>query len=297
MKLYKDAVPLFCFKSIQPPQGTELALFIGEDERGLPQKLKTIQVNDSATLEREKKKGHQISVTSWADACLDKNYIVLSTQPPDINDGLQLLQDILNNLETLGKKIKKDDAEPLEAFQFMWNLFKTYYLSALMPVVRNLVGDSGQSSVFQLCPAPIQHLLTEFLSRIAISNDLQGNSSSLFSECRKYFMVSEEDREIVHEVARQALLLPYSEFQTIRGGIHIIRSFLFSKNQSLMTHLVTDNVKLNEYCRRYIRYLTIPFFDVVDRQEHCPDEFVRIFIFALLFFETKLLFNSERHIL
>ena len=294
LKLYKDAVPLFCFKSIQPPPGTEIVQFIGEDEKGgLVLKLKAIQFNDSATLERDKKKAHQISVTSWADACLDKNYIVLSTQPPDINDGLQLIQDLLNNLESLGKTIKKQNIEALEAFQFMWGLFKTFYLSALMPAVRKLVGDSVQSSMFELCPAPILHLLTEFLSRIAISNDLQGNNSSVFFDCRNYFMLSEEDREIVHEVARQALLLPYSENQTIRGGIHIIRSLLFSKNQSLMTHLASDNVKLNQYCRRYIRYLTIPFFDVSNREDHCADEFVCFFLVTLIVMALIFVFKRD----
>ena len=71
-------------------------------------------------------------------------------QPPQTADSIQLLKVILDKLEVLAKS--GNNSKP---FFFMWGLFKRFYLSSFMPVVKALVKSVDAKNYFDACPISV----------------------------------------------------------------------------------------------------------------------------------------------
>ena len=171
---------------------------------------------------------------------MDKHYIVQSCRPPNLKDFIHLMQDVLDNLYLLAKNVKFGDVSSSKPFYFMWSLFRSSYLSACFPMIkdlcqRNEIETTEMLFSYQSCPAPMLHLLLNFISKCLIYNDqhpeTQMNDKRMYEGCRKLLWENELDREILHEIIRNGLCISLaSHLEISRSACHILRCILFTVN-------------------------------------------------------------------
>lgn len=83
---------------------------------------------------------------------------------------------------------------------------------------------------------------------------------------------SEENRQLIHEIIRYAMLLPYSHSATITASIHILKNWIMcSRHQAPSFLHYTDDLKpidpanirfdatINMHLRRYIWFVRLVF--------------------------------------
>lgn len=227
---------------------------------------------------------------------ISKTYIVLNSQTPSLADATQIIQEILLNLEALGKAMKKPDQKACESFLYMRDLYQRYYLSNFVPLARRIVGGAliKDQIIFNTFPPSVLHLNLEFIARVLTPKNLCGSSS--FSDyCKTETWLNEASREIINEVIRQGLMLPYNELRSIRGSLQVLRSLFrtvsslscllielennFKQKQESPSYLqALDGAPVNRYVRRYLRYCKIPFFQRELGKDFDPDQMVCVFL-------------------
>jgi hypothetical protein len=118
-----------------------------------------------------------------------------------------------------------------------WEMFKRYYLRILFPGTARRVGmvvDDREG--FPTCPPKILFTLVDlivrylshysYLSRHCLPSFSSGRLLNSAIVLNLVIFGNFQSRELIHEIIRQSLLLPFSEIETIKGGIHAIRSWI-----------------------------------------------------------------------
>jgi hypothetical protein len=146
-------------------------------------------------------------------------------------DGMDNISTTLEN-ETL-----LFNPSALSSALWSWHLFKTYYLSLLFPTVAEKIGiRCNQEKAFLTCPIPILESLVTFTIRHVLDPTVSGIStgavpietaSKTTSFLQQLFLTDFEGREFLHEIIRQALLVPFANADLGRYAMFILRSWVF----------------------------------------------------------------------
>ncbi|KAJ3222533.1 Ral GTPase-activating protein subunit alpha-2 [Clydaea vesicula] len=144
---------------------------------------------------------------------------------------------------------------------FSWELFKKFYLRILFPMTSRRVGL----------------LIADGEGFVACKFDYL----KIYAGANHSLNISEENREFFHEMIRQCMLLPYSESETIKGAVHLMRywitspiderpaflqevgftnSGVFDKNSRVVISS-QEEVVMNLWARRYIKLLKLVFVE------------------------------------
>ncbi|RKO89859.1 hypothetical protein BDK51DRAFT_50230 [Blyttiomyces helicus] len=183
---------------------------------------------------------------------MDKSPLIPSPAPPSTYDVVELVDELLQNLANLAAaaaaaaSAAASDEMALEramatpagvALAFTWATVKRHYFRLLFPVVARKIGiviEDGEG--FPTCPPQILYSLINFLLRnllhqpplssTASSPVTASNQIRASTVLRMTLMTNEADREIIHEIVRQSLLLPFKWSDVTRGGIAILRAWV-----------------------------------------------------------------------
>jgi hypothetical protein len=148
-----------------------------------------------------------------------------------------------------------------------WEMFKRYYLRILFPGTARRVGmvvDDREG--FPTCPASILFVLVDFIVRYC----LPSTSGRLLDSAVVLNLVifgNYQSRELIHEIIRQALLLPFSEVEVVKGSIHAIRSWISMNAEDRPAYLretkVTEGkgLVINAWIKRFIKTLKLTFLE------------------------------------
>lgn len=138
----------------------------------------------------------------------------------------------------------------------LFGLFKKYYLERLFPLIE---GESEKS--FALCPISIEVLLVRYLSKW-ITRDYSSMATVTSTPVPvaalilgEVLLQSEQDVDFIHEILRQALILPFSYHHEIKMAINIIRSWTFQPKDR-RPEFMHD---LHHYLQQYINMLVLLF--------------------------------------
>lgn len=171
-----------------------------------------------------------------------------------------------------------------------WELFKKYYLRILLPATSRRVGmvvDDREGCIlfkpgFPAVPVKILFALIEFIVR----NCLPAPSGRILDSSLVLNAVifgAYDSRELVHELIRQALLLPYADLEISKGAIHILRTWISQNAEERPTFLHETEIatspagkieiNMNAWLRRYVKMLKMIFLERADRT-NTPNQIV-----------------------
>ncbi|KNC97790.1 uncharacterized protein SPPG_06786 [Spizellomyces punctatus DAOM BR117] len=221
----------------------------------------------------------------------------LSSRTPSFGDIRQSITNAISDTRSSGGRYgnepsstgrpedSTDDAVVSTKLEFLWEIFKKYYLRLLFPRVSRKVGmevEDGEG--FATCPPQLLHCLINFLIRHV------ADPSSSSSPLRTLLLGTDSsNHDMVHEWLRQAMLLPYVWSDVTRGAIGVIRIWCNLPNDERPPFLrfpaarqsVTgsdekladdDGVDPNVFLRRYIRTLRLAFLEKPDSVEYIDSQ-------------------------
>ncbi|KAJ3292470.1 Ral GTPase-activating protein subunit alpha-2, partial [Borealophlyctis nickersoniae] len=264
MPLFANAIPLTVYDPFPLPLPVDAAKSscVGSDETGLIAEFEAGRGVRGAC-EPWKGEGKAKGVASSTalspgakylpsnkDMIFDKTPLIPAPAPPTSYDSTDLFEELLQNLALLaistispsagqqpftavpsdrrtsvagGKEGK--DAEPLDSLEkildtpsgqslvFMWEVFKKSYLRILFPGVARKLGIEVEN--------------WEGSGSSLVATGKITNSAVL----RAVLLGTEENREIVHEIIRQSLLVPYMWSDVTRGAILILSGWIVVPNE------------------------------------------------------------------
>eukprot|EP00842_Homolaphlyctis_polyrhiza_P004847 jgi/Hompol1/5363/HPOL_000408-RA len=176
----------------------------------------------------------------------------------------------------------------------MWTNFRHVYLRVLFPAASRRLGlEVADGEGFESCPPQILQVLTRFLIRTVIV-PIQTNTSDVpvheyaAAAIIHVLFQNRASCEIVHEIIRQSLLVPFAYHQTIRLALFLLSSWMFSPHDDRHRFFLArhhgqiaeqassdeldeqmdiaaaikynpDDVVMDKYIHRYINYLRLVF--------------------------------------
>ncbi|CAG8562842.1 11696_t:CDS:10 [Ambispora gerdemannii] len=195
----------------------------------------------------------------------DRGPLFSNPYPPTFNDSVSLLKIALTNIARLAHvaagsdppsenydSAVTDNIEPdngiaigigidaaLAAAKFNYELLKKYYLVKLFPACSKKLGistDAKHESGFSSCPPAILRAFIQFFIDYCLDNtfgstELVTTFPSPATPILKSIVLAFENREIAHEIIRQALMLPAGSTSTkdiVRGAVHIVGVWILS---------------------------------------------------------------------
>ncbi|CAG8473524.1 8582_t:CDS:10 [Paraglomus occultum] len=124
------------------------------------------------------------------------------------------------------------------AAKFHFDLFKKHYLVKLFPACAKKFGllSEKENIGFRKCPPTILRILIQFFIDYSLDNnhlatDTPPTHSSPATPILKSILLTPENREFIHEILRQALILPpgsHAYKDIVRGAVHIIGMWILS---------------------------------------------------------------------
>jgi hypothetical protein len=203
-------------------------------------------------------------------------------------DGVILFEEILYNFVVLARAhaIKDVPSVPplpspkstpsnASTLNNMWGLFIKYYLRILFPgLALKLQWSTDVKVGFPSCPPDLLRSLLTFVSNASkygdavVKNDevLPGTKGAV-EVLQRLLLV--ENGNVVHEMVRQSLLLPWRFSETIGLGLNILREWMFCVPEERPLHMqatlfnsvVQYDENVCKYVRRYIRMIRFMFLE------------------------------------
>ncbi|CAO3694673.1 unnamed protein product [Rhizopus microsporus] len=134
--------------------------------------------------------------------------------------------------------------------KFLFKIFRTYYITKFVPLISKSLQIDGaienEKYGFPSCPPSILRCLLRFLIGYCLDNDSNNvhinwptqapfaSSSPAIPILKSIVLSSHETREMLHEIIRQALILPCTNTQyrdITRGAIHVLGVWILCKEE------------------------------------------------------------------
>lgn len=221
ISLYSNSINLFVFESFFLPKPHDISqnevLLDQSASSQFPKIINGGKVKLNKSLIPGGRVIHQIGNT-------DKSPLMIAAGDRQVEDSLELIQTVFDNIIESCLMVKSTkSAVFMKNALFQWDLFIKCYLRFLFPMTcYRLSIPIKEGDGFPTCPPKILQLLVEFF----VKNLLKQNSKD--EVITSILFQSFESQELIHEILRQALLLPFSESECIKSAIHLIRSWILN---------------------------------------------------------------------